>query len=99
MGFFGVIGLILGGAIIGFLGRVVAPGDRDRIPLWLTILCGIGGILLGSFLYFAIYGGSHGHSDMFDTSRGFDWWRHAWEIVTAAVLVMVAATATGRSRR
>ena len=99
MGFFGIIGLILGGAIIGFLGRVVAPGDRDKIPLWLTILCGIGGILLGSFLYFAIYGGSHGHNDMFDTSGGFDWWRHAWEIITAAVLVMIAATATGRSRR
>ena len=99
MGFFGIIGLILGGIIIGLLGRWVAPGDRDKIPLWLTILCGIGGILLGSFLYYAIFGGSHGHDEMFDTSRGFDLWRHIWEVVTAAVLVMVAATATGRSKR
>jgi len=94
-----ILGIIIGGLVIGVLGRIVAPGDRDSIPLWLTIVCGIGGILLGSFLYFALYGGSHGHDEMFDTSRGFDWWRHAWEIVTAAVLVMVAATVTGRTKR
>ena len=94
-----VLWTIIGGVIIGLLGKLVAPSGRDKIPLWLTILCGIGGIVLGSFLYFAVYGGSHGHHDMFDTSRGFDWWRHAWEVVVAAVLVMAAATLTGRSRR
>lgn len=98
--FFTIIGIIIGGLIIGLLGKFVAPGDRDNIPLWLTIVCGIGGILLGSWIYYAIFGlaGNHPDGDMFDTSRGLDVWRHIWEIVTAAVLVAIAATVTGRKR-
>ena len=42
-----IIFYIMVGAIIGLLGKLVAPGDKDNIPLWLTILCGIGGMLLG----------------------------------------------------
>ncbi|PVG83134.1 hypothetical protein DDE18_07365 [Nocardioides gansuensis] len=81
---------IIGGVIIGFLGKLVAPGDRDNIPVWLTILCGIGGVLLGTFLY----------SLFFDpTTRGIDWWRHVWQVVVAAILVMIAATVTGRTSR
>jgi uncharacterized membrane protein YeaQ/YmgE (transglycosylase-associated protein family) len=38
-----VIGVIVAGIIIGLLGKFVAPGSRDNTPLWLTILCGIGG--------------------------------------------------------
>lgn len=79
---------LIGGVIIGLLGKFVAPGDRDNIPLWLTIVCGIGGVLLGTFLY----------SMFFDpTTGGIDWWRHIWQIVVAAVLVMIAAAVTGRS--
>ena len=29
---------IIGGAILGLLGRSIAPGDKDNIPTWLTIL-------------------------------------------------------------
>lgn len=79
---------LIGGVIIGLLGKFVAPGDRDNIPLWLTIVCGIGGVLLGTFLY----------SMFFDpTTNGIDWWRHVWQIVVAAVLVMIASAVTGRS--
>jgi hypothetical protein len=39
------------GLIIGLLGKFVAPGDRDNIPHWLTVLCGIAGVLIG--YYFA----------------------------------------------
>ncbi len=35
------------GALVGLLGKFVAPGDKDNIPLWLTIVCGIGGMILG----------------------------------------------------
>ena len=42
------------GTIVGLLGKFVAPGDRDNIPFWLTIVCGIGGMLLGDVIYRAV---------------------------------------------
>ena len=45
-----IIGLIIAGIIIGLLGKFFAPGNRDNIPLWLTVLCGIGGVLIGYYL-------------------------------------------------
>ena len=39
-----IIGVIIAGIIIGLLGKFVAPSTRDNIPIWLTILCGIGGV-------------------------------------------------------
>ena len=51
-----IIVLIIAGAIIGLLGKFVAPGDKDNIPIWLTIICGIGGVLLGYWIY-SLFGG------------------------------------------
>ena len=85
---------LIGGTIIGLLGKMVAPGDRDNIPLWLTVLCGIGGCLLGSYLYAALFD----CSDMNNCTNGVDWWRHVWQIGVAAILVMLAAPITGRRR-
>ena len=45
-----IIGLIIAGLIIGLLGKFVAPGARDNTPLWLTLLCGIGGVLIGYYV-------------------------------------------------
>jgi uncharacterized membrane protein YeaQ/YmgE (transglycosylase-associated protein family) len=84
-----IIGVLVAGIIIGVLGKFVAPGNRDNIPIWLTILCGIGGVLIGWFIYTA-FGG--------DGSRGIDWVRWIIAIVVAAVLVMLASGLTGRSR-
>ena len=84
--------LLIGGVIIGLLGKFVAPGSRDNIPLWLTVVCGIVGILLGNWLYVDVFNGKCATS-------GVDWLRHIVQILTAAVLVAIAATATGRSRR
>lgn len=83
-----VLTVLIGGIIIGLLGKLIAPGDRDKIPFWLTIICGIGGMLIGNYLYAAVY-------DNTDTN-GIDWWRHIWQIVVAAILVMVAAFVTAR---
>lgn len=85
---------LIAGTIIGLLGKAVAPGDRDNIPLWLTVLCGIGGCLIGSYLYAAVYD----CSDMNNCTNGIDWWRHAWQIGVAALLVIAAATLTSRSK-
>ena len=83
-----IIGVIVAGIIIGLLGKFIAPGNRDNIPIWLTIICGIGGVLIGWFVYTA-FGG--------DGSPGIDWVRWIVAIVVAAVLVVLASSLTGRN--
>ena len=83
-----IIGVIIAGIIIGLLGKFVAPGDKDNIPIWLTIVCGIGGVLIGWFIYDA-FGG--------DGSSGVDWVRWIVAILVAAVLVVIASSVTGRN--
>jgi uncharacterized membrane protein YeaQ/YmgE (transglycosylase-associated protein family) len=84
----GIIGVIIIGIIIGLLGKFVAPGDKDNIPLWLTVLCGIGGVIIGWYIYSA-FGGNG--------SNGVDWVRWIVAIVVAAVLVVIASSVTGRN--
>jgi uncharacterized membrane protein YeaQ/YmgE (transglycosylase-associated protein family) len=87
-----VVGVILwaliGGAVIGILGKWVAPGDRD-IPLWATVLCGVGGVFLGNWLYVGVLG-------FRESTGGLDWWRHIWQVAMAAILVIGAASLLGR---
>ena len=83
-----IIGVILAGIIIGLLGKFVAPSNRDNIPIWLTIICGIGGVLIGWFIYTA-FGGNG--------SPGIDWVRWLIAIAVAAVLVVIASALTARS--
>ena len=85
-----IIGLIVAGIIIGLLGKFVAPGDKDNIPIWLTVLCGIAGVLIGYYLAAALG---------VDATRGIDWIRWIISIAVAAVLVIAASTITGRSNR
>jgi uncharacterized membrane protein YeaQ/YmgE (transglycosylase-associated protein family) len=84
-----IIGVIVAGVIIGLLGKWVAPGDKDNIPIWLTIVCGIGGVVIGWFVYSA-FGG--------DQTNGVDWIRWIVAIAVAAVLVVTASSVTGRSK-
>jgi uncharacterized membrane protein YeaQ/YmgE (transglycosylase-associated protein family) len=83
-----ILGVIVAGIIIGLLGKFVAPGDKDNIPIWLTILCGIGGVLIGWYVYDALGGG---------VTSGVDWVRWIVAILVAAVLVVIASTVTGRN--
>ncbi len=82
MGWFFVIVM---GIIIGLLGKFVAPGNRDNIPLWLTVICGIVGVLIG-------YG-------WLGDTKGIDWTAFFVSIIIAAVLVVIAAGVTGRSKK
>jgi uncharacterized membrane protein YeaQ/YmgE (transglycosylase-associated protein family) len=84
-----IIGVIVAGIIIGLLGKFVAPGNRDNIPIWLTIICGIAGVLIGWFIYTA-FGGNG--------SPGIDWVRWLIALAVAVVLVMIASAVTARSR-
>jgi uncharacterized membrane protein YeaQ/YmgE (transglycosylase-associated protein family) len=88
----GILFLLIGGVVIGILGKLVAPGDRDKIPFWLTVICGIVGIFIGNWLYVDILGGKC-------ATNGIDWLRHIVQVLAAAIIVMVAASLTGRSRR
>jgi uncharacterized membrane protein YeaQ/YmgE (transglycosylase-associated protein family) len=73
------------GVIIGLLGKFFAPGGKDNTPLWLTVLCGIAGVVIG----YGLFGGT----------KGIDWVAFFISIVLAAVFVVVAATVTGRAKR
>ncbi len=83
-----VVFYVVVGAVVGLLGKFLAPGDKDNIPLWLTVVCGVGGMVLGGVVYRA-FGGNG--------SPGLDWTQGIVAVVTAAVLVVVASTVTGRN--
>ena len=80
------ISYLVGGTIIGLLGKFVAPGNRDRIPLWLTIICGIGGALAG----YSLFGAANDNS--------FDFIAFVVSIIVAAVLVAVASAVTAKKK-
>jgi len=84
-----VLFALVGGTVLGLLGKLVAPGDRDAVPLWLTILAGIGGALLGSWL--------HGRF-LNPAAGGVDWVHHGWQTVAGALLVLLVAALTGQRR-
>jgi uncharacterized membrane protein YeaQ/YmgE (transglycosylase-associated protein family) len=85
-----LLGVIVAGIIIGLLGKLVAPGDRDNIPFWLTILCGIGGVIVGWYVAAGLG---------VESTNGVDWIRWIVSILVAAAFVMVAATLTGGASR
>jgi uncharacterized membrane protein YeaQ/YmgE (transglycosylase-associated protein family) len=82
----GIITAIIIGAIIGFLGRLVAPG-KQNIPIWLTILVGIVAALIGTFI-----AGLFGLAD----TRGIDWIELILQVVVAAIGVTAVAGIYGR---
>jgi uncharacterized membrane protein YeaQ/YmgE (transglycosylase-associated protein family) len=86
-----ILWALVGGAIIGILGKWIAPGDRD-IPLWATVLCGVGGVFLGNWLYVDVL-------NFQENTARIDWWRHIWQVAVAAILVVAAAGVLGRRKR
>jgi uncharacterized membrane protein YeaQ/YmgE (transglycosylase-associated protein family) len=76
-----IIWAIIAGAIIGLLAKLFVPGRQD-IPIWLTIILGIVGALIGNWLA-ALFGVRF--------TGGIDWIRHALQIAAAAVLIAIVA--------
>jgi uncharacterized membrane protein YeaQ/YmgE (transglycosylase-associated protein family) len=83
-----IIGLIIAGIIIGLLGKFFAPGDKDNVPIWLTIVLGIIGVLIGYWIASAL-----GVSN----TNGVDWIRWIISIIVSAILVIIASTVMGRN--
>ena len=76
-----IIWAIIAGLVIGLLAKLVVPG-RQAIPLWLTIILGIIGGLVGNWLA-SVIGVRH--------TSGIDWIRHILQIVAAAVLIAIVS--------
>ena len=87
MGITDILITLVGGTAAGVLGKASAPGDHDKVPLWLTSLCGMAGILLGSLAHTFAFG--------LQTS-GVDWGRHTVQITCALLLACLAARLTAR---
>jgi uncharacterized membrane protein YeaQ/YmgE (transglycosylase-associated protein family) len=68
---------IIAGLIIGSLAKLVLRG-RQPIPLWLTIVLGVLGGIIGNVIASALGVG---------VTRGFDWIRHILQVAAAAVLI------------
>jgi uncharacterized membrane protein YeaQ/YmgE (transglycosylase-associated protein family) len=85
----GIISAILIGLVIGALGRLVVPG-KQRIPIWLTILVGIGAAFLGTALARAI--------GIPTTTNGIDWLELLVQVVVAAIGVGIVAAVFGKRR-
>lgn len=68
---------IIAGLIIGLVAKLVLPG-RQPIPLWLTVILGIVGAVVGNALASAF--------GVRDTG-GIDWIRHIFQVGVAALLI------------
>ena len=82
-----ILGLIVIGIIIGILARLVLPG-RQAIGVWMTILLGIAGALVGGIVASAIGEGDIWELNFIGTLVG----------VVAAAVFIGAADAAGLGR-
>jgi uncharacterized membrane protein YeaQ/YmgE (transglycosylase-associated protein family) len=81
----GIFVAIIVGLIIGALGRLVVPG-KQNIPIWLTMLIGVGAALLGTVLARA----------MGVDTEGFSFLELLVQVVLAAIGVALVVGIAGR---
>jgi uncharacterized membrane protein YeaQ/YmgE (transglycosylase-associated protein family) len=82
----GIITALIVGLIIGALGRLVVPG-KQNIPIWLTMLIGVGAALLGTVI---------ARSMNLANTNGFDWIELLIQVLLAAVGVALVVGLGGR---
>jgi uncharacterized membrane protein YeaQ/YmgE (transglycosylase-associated protein family) len=84
-----IIGAIIVGAIIGALARLALPG-KQSISVLVTIILGILGSLIGSWLVYQLgYNNSNGGFEIIPFLAG---------VVVAALLIVGYGMATGRKQ-
>ena len=83
---FQILWAIIAGLVIGSIAKLLIPGRQD-MPVWLTILIGIAGALIGNFLA-VVLGVRH--------TFGIDWIRHSLQVAAAVVLIGLVAPAWSR---
>ncbi|MCT2593758.1 GlsB/YeaQ/YmgE family stress response membrane protein [Streptomyces sp. N2-109] len=83
---------ILVGLVLGVLARAVLPG-KQAIPLWLTVIFGILGSILGNAVASGIG---------VDDTKGIDWIRHLLQLAGAVLVVALGtplwATLRGKNK-
>ncbi|MFJ4961920.1 GlsB/YeaQ/YmgE family stress response membrane protein [Streptomyces sp. NPDC088729] len=83
---------IIVGLVLGVIARAILPGKQD-IPLWLTVVFGILGSILGNAV--ATWIGVN-------NTKGIDWTRHVLQLIGAIVVVgvgdMLWQSVKGRGR-
>ena len=90
MGIGELVGLIVFGAVIGALARLVIPG-KQALGLIITVVLGVAGALIGYWVWGML--ASEGNAD----TGGIDWIR--WVIsVAAAVVLTLGYTAITRKQ-
>jgi uncharacterized membrane protein YeaQ/YmgE (transglycosylase-associated protein family) len=82
----GIITAIVFGLIIGALARLVVPG-KQNIPIWLTILVGIAGAIIGTLIYRYVFRGD---------ASGFNIIEVLLQIAVAALGVVLVAGMYGK---
>ncbi|MGI5148168.1 GlsB/YeaQ/YmgE family stress response membrane protein [Plantactinospora sp. CA-294935] len=85
----GIITALIVGLVIGALGRLVVPGRQD-MPIWLTMLIGVGAALLGTVIARA--------AGIATETAGIDWMELLIQVALAAIAVALVA-GVGRRRR
>ncbi|GCD46777.1 GlsB/YeaQ/YmgE family stress response membrane protein [Streptomyces paromomycinus] len=70
---------IIVGLVLGLIAKAILPG-KQQIPLWLTVVFGMLGSVLGNWLATGI-----GVND----TKGVDWTRHLLQLVGAVVVVAI----------
>jgi uncharacterized membrane protein YeaQ/YmgE (transglycosylase-associated protein family) len=78
---------IIAGIVVGLLGKLFAPGDKDNVPILLVIVLGVVGVVVGRLLAEQL-GVAH--------TAGGDWMKWAIQIGLAIVLVMITSVMLAR---
>ncbi|MEU6109811.1 GlsB/YeaQ/YmgE family stress response membrane protein [Streptomyces albidoflavus] len=83
---------IIVGLILGLIAKAILPG-KQQIPIWLTVICGIIGSIIGNSVASGI-----GVED----TKGIDWIRHVLQLAGAVLIVWIGdmfwAKVKGRPR-
>ena len=81
-----IIGIIIAGAIIGALAKLVMPGKQAG-GIIITIILGIIGVLIGYWIAGALG---------VESTSGIDWLRWIISIIVSVVLIAIYGAVTGR---
>lgn len=76
-----ILWAIIAGLVIGLLAKLVVRG-RQPIPLWLTIIIGVIGAVIGNYIASALH---------VRHTSGIDWIRHILQVAAAAVLIGIVS--------
>ncbi|MFJ9418590.1 MULTISPECIES: GlsB/YeaQ/YmgE family stress response membrane protein [unclassified Streptomyces] len=84
---------IILGLILGLIAKAIIPG-KQQIPLWLTVIFGMLGSVLGNWAATGLG---------VNETKGIDWTRHLLQLIGAVIIVAVGdrlwASLRGRKRQ